>query len=158
MNKAEYIKKYSEEAYSKILQRSRERSRDFHTQYPEESLRRIQNWKVKNPEKVKVNNQEISHKGGKYYESALKYRTMGIPGEKNAIRCKHRAQYTPYKKIIDPEGLTQIHHEWLLDTADYRGIALVEANQHMHGYIDAIQILEGEITLLTEKGNKREIK
>ena len=147
MNKAEYIKKYGEGAYSKILQRSR----DFHTQYHEESLKQKRDWRAANPEKAKVVNREISRKGGKYYESALKYRTMGIPGEKNAIRCKHRAQYTPYKKIIDPEGLTQIHHEWLLDTADYRGIALVEVNQHMHGYIDVIQILEGEITVLTEK-------
>lgn len=148
MDKEEYIKKYGEAAYGKILQRSR----DFHMQHHEESLRQKRDWKATNPEKAKATNREISRKGGKYYESALKYRTTGIPGEKNTIRCKHRAQYTPYKKIIDPECLTQIHHEWLLGTANYRGVALVETDNHLHGFIDIIQILEGKITLFTEAG------
>ena len=152
MNKAEYIKKYGEVAYDKILQRSR----NFHTQYHEQSLKQKRDWRAANPEKAKAVNREISRKGGKYYESALKYRTMGIPGEKNAIRCKHRAYYIAYKKIIDPEGLTQIHHQWLPGTADYTGVALVEANQHLLGYIDVIQILEGKITILTEKEIREE--
>lgn len=36
-------------------------------------------------------------------------------------------------------------------TAKYTDVALVESNPHQYGYIDVIQILEGKITLLTEK-------
>ena len=32
----------------------------------------------------------------------------------------------------------------------YRGLALVEADQHTHGFIDVIKILDGEITIFTE--------
>ena len=74
----------------------------------------------------------------------------GLPHAKGLIRWKHGKYYAPYKKIIDTENLTQLHHEWIPGTADYRGTALVEADSHMHGFIDVIQILEGEITLLTE--------
>ena len=73
---------------------------------------------------------------------------MGWDKKKDLIRGRHRRYYTPYKQIIAPES--QLHHEWIPMTAEYRGVALVEANQHLHGYIDVIQILEGEIMLLTE--------
>ena len=73
----------------------------------------------------------------------------GIPHEKELIRQKHSRKWTLYKKIIAPES--QQHHQWLPGTADYIGVALVEKDQHMHGYIDVIQILEGEITLFTEE-------
>jgi hypothetical protein len=35
-------------------------------------------------------------------------------------------------------------------TAEHRGVALVEADQHMRGFVDVIEILEGEIRLPTE--------
>ena len=106
-------------------------------------------WRVANPEKVKATNQETQRKGGKHYERNIQYRMVGLPHEKRLVRGKHNRYWTPYKQIIAPES--QIHHEWIPETADYRGVALVEKEQHMHGYIDVIQILEGEITLLTEE-------
>ena len=60
----------------------------------------------------------------------------------------HGNLWRKYKNIIAPES--QIHHEWIPGTANYRGVALVEADQHMHGIVDVIEILEGKITLLTE--------
>jgi hypothetical protein len=62
---------------------------------------------------------------------------------------KHAHQYKPYKDSIAPDS--QIHHEWVPETAEYRGVALVEAEQHMHGFVDVIEILAGKITLLTEE-------
>lgn len=73
----------------------------------------------------------------------------GIPHEKELVRQKHGNLYRPYKKIIAPES--QLHHQWVPGTAEYTGVALVEAKPHQYGYIDVIQILEGEITLLTEE-------
>ena len=120
------------------------------SQPPRESKRRSREWGLKHPEKVKANNHEICHKGGKYYEKRLKYDSTGIRHERNLVRSKHKQRYRPYKKIIDPRGLTQIHHQWQPETADYTGVALVEKDQHQYGFIDVIQILEGKITLLTE--------
>lgn len=80
----------------------------------------------------------------------------GNQGERNKIRMKHANQYRPFKQIIAPDS--QIHHEWIPETAEFRGVALVEKDQHMHGFIDVIKILEGKITLLSEKEIKGGIK
>ena len=117
--------------------------------HPEERKRRSREWALKHPEKVKANNHEMCHKGGKYYEQRLKYDSAGIRHERNLVRSKHKQRYRPYKKIIAPDSV--LHHEWLPNTANYQGVALVEKDQHQHGFIDVIQILEGEITLLTEE-------
>jgi hypothetical protein len=79
----------------------------------------------------------------------LEYNRTGIPGEKTRIRYKHGREWKPYKDIIAPDS--QIHHEWVPETAEYRGVALVEKDAHMHGFVDVIEILDGEITLLTEE-------
>jgi hypothetical protein len=88
----------------------------------------------------------------------LKDNRTGLQGARNKIRGRHSHEYKPYKAIIAPES--QLHHEWLPDSPEYRGLALVEADPHMHGFVDVIEILDGEITLLTEeevrKGKKRE--
>jgi hypothetical protein len=62
---------------------------------------------------------------------------------------RHGYYWRPYKNIIAPGS--QLHHNWIPGTADYTGLALVEADQHMRGFIEVIQILEGKITLFTEK-------
>ena len=62
---------------------------------------------------------------------------------------KHAKQYKPCKAIIATDS--QLHHEWIPKTAEYRGLALVEKDQHMHGFVDVIKILDGKITLLTEE-------
>ena len=134
MRKEEIIERYGEEEYGKILEHNR-------------------TWQANNPDKIKAYNAElhpeICRKGGEYYEKNLEYNRTGLRGERNSIRQKHAKLYHPYKRIIAPES--QLHHEWIPDTANYRGMALVEADQHMQGYIDVIQILEGKITLLTEE-------
>ena len=114
----------------------------------ETHLQQMRKWREDNPEQIKINSQEANRKGGKYYAVKQRYLSTGIQYFRTSIRRKHRDSYRRYKQIIAPES--QIHHEWIPGTADYRGTALVEADSHMHGFIDVIQILEGEITLLTE--------
>ena len=107
---------------------------------------------VHNPVNKEAKNAEVNRKGGKYHETVLRYRSSGVPLLKCKIRSLHNSIYRKYKRIIDPLGLTQIHHEYLNDgTANFRGVALVEVVQHQHGIIDVIQILEGQITLFTDK-------
>ena len=129
MKKEEIIRRYGEEEYRGRLENNRQ-------------------WQAVNPERVKVNNQESCQKGGKHYEATLKWHTTGLSGEREKVRKRHGYRYRQYKKIIAPDS--QLHHEWIPETANYRGMALVEADQHMHGFIDVIQILEGKITVFTE--------
>ena len=133
MKKGEFIERYGEEKYKEHIEAT------------------IQ-WQRDNPELARDNNKRSSEewcqKDGKYYEKQRNYQMSGLSHEKRLIRGIHAQRWRPFKQIIAPES--QIHHEWLPGTADYRGAALVEADSHMHGFIDVIQILEGEITLLTE--------
>ena len=146
MKKKEYIRKYGEAAYEKMQQQKR----DWCSTHPEALAEHGRVWRETNPEEAKAWSYKHSRKGGKYYEQDRKRGMNGIPHEKRLVRGKHNRYWTPFKRIIAPES--QIHHEWVLGTADYQGVALVEADQHMHGFIDVIQILEGEITLLAEAG------
>lgn len=134
MEKEERIGRYGEATYEKWLQQSR----GWNAQ-----------WREANPDKVAANNQEANRKGGKYYKKHLKHEHIGLRGERNKIRTKHANRYRPFKQIIAPNS--QIHHEWIPNTAEYAGVALVEKDQHMHGYVDVIKILDGKITLFTEK-------
>ena len=145
LNKEEYIKRFSLEAWEKKLQRSREGKRE----HPEKGRKCLRLWRLDNPQKAKEINYNLCHKDGKYYEVAYNHVKTGIPYEKKIIRNKHSKWWRAYKRIIAPDS--QVHHEWIANTSEYRGIALVETNQHLHGFIDVIQILEGEITLLTEE-------
>lgn len=153
MRQEEYIKRYGEGAYEKKLQQRR----DWYKEHSEQKGETDRLWRLNHPEEVKATNQtknqvtnpEINRKGGKYYEKMRKYFSTGIPYERALIRTRHANRYRSYKNIIAPES--QIHHEWIPNTSNYRGMALVEKEQHMHGFVDVIQILEGEITLLTEE-------
>ena len=144
MKKDEYIKEYGEAAYEKMLQQNR----DWNKKNCERARETSKLWAATNPEKTIAHNREVSHKGGKYYERHQKYFSTGLPHEKNLVRKKHGYLYRPYKRIIAPDS--QLHHEWSPGTADYTGVALVEKDAHIHGFVDVIRILEGEITLLTE--------
>ena len=130
MKKEEFIRRCGKVAYEKQLQQRREYS-------------------AAHRKEAKARLQEQCRKGGKYYEQQKAYNMRGLQHERRLVRVKHRGEWAPFKRIIAPDS--QIHHEWIHETADYRGVALVEADQHMHGYIDVIQILDGEITLLTEE-------
>jgi len=139
--KAEIIEKYGEDAYKRQLAQQAA----YNT-----------TWRAANPGLVTAgnakSNPELCHKGGKYYEKKRIYQITGIQHLKELVRGRHQRLYKNFKRIVDPLGLTQIHHEYLNDgTANYQGVALVEKNQHLHGIIDVIQILEGKITLFTEK-------
>lgn len=89
-------------------------------------------------------------KGSIYYERTRAYHMTGIQHERDKIRARHRHKWGKYKRIIAPNS--QLHHAWHHDSVEYDGVALVEKDAHQHGIIDVIQILEGEITLLSEKG------
>lgn len=144
MEKKEFIERYGKVAYKKWQQQKR----DWNKEHPQEARERTRLWMLDHPEEVKANDKE-KRKGGKYYGRQRKYFSTGIPHEKELVRRKHRNKWTLYKQIIAPES--QIHHEWILNTSDFGGVALVGKDQHIHGFIDVIQILEGEITLFTEE-------
>ena len=170
MNKEDYIAKYGEAAYAK-MQAQRDAWAKAHPEeiaasqktwadvHPDEVRAQSKAWREAHPEEAKATHAEQSHKGGKHYERYLQYNRTGLRGERNSIRNKHSNKYRQYKRIIDLSGVSQIHHEWIPGTAEYTGVALVEADQHMYGFVDVIEILEGKITLLTEaevkKGGKR---
>jgi hypothetical protein len=149
MKKVDFIAQYGEEAYEKQLEQNRERNEKYREEHPEEAKAYTKKYNEAHPEQLKANSQEQDRKGGKRYDKHLKDNRTGLQGDKNKIRRKHAKQYKPYKDIIAPES--QIHHEWVPQTDEYRGVALVEAEAHMHGFVDVIEILDGKITLLTEE-------
>ena len=157
LKKSEIVERYGEAAWERVLARNRAGKK----KYREKNRETNKKYREANPEQVEKIRLEQARKGGKYYEQRLEHQRTGIPGEKEKIRAKHGAQYRPLKKIIAPES--QIHHEWIPKTAEYRGLALVEKDPHQYGIIDVIQILDGKITLLTEEDvkngeKKKEVK
>ena len=156
MKKEECIAKYGEEAWQKLL----EKRQAYYKEHKEEAVAYSKKYNEEHPEETKANQHEANRKGGKRYAEKIEYQTTGIQGERHRIRIKHADKYRPFKNIIAPES--QIHHEWVPQTAEYRGVALVEADAHMHGFVDVIQILDGKITLLTEEevknGKKQKAK
>lgn len=128
--KEEFIARYGEAAWARLLTRNRR-------------------WQEANPEKVESIRRDQCRKGGKRYQKRLEYESSGLTGERNKVRRKHRHIWEEYKKIIAPDS--QIHHEWIPETPNYKGVALVETDQHMHGIIKVIQILEGAIKVFTER-------
>lgn len=129
MNKADFIKKYGKEKYEKQQEQT-------------------QDWRTTHPERALISTQKRHRKDGEDYEKTKLYGMNKLRHARELIRIKHRQKWRKFKRILAPES--QLHHEWIPKTADYRGMALVEANQHTHGYIDVIQILEGKIILFTE--------
>ena len=134
MKKEDFVKLYGEAAYEKL----KEQMRSWRKEHPEEVIASNQR-----------NNPEQNRKGGRRYAKKLEYEQTGLRGERNRIRRMHANRWWQYKNTIAPES--QLHHQWRPESADYDGVALVEKDQHQHGIIDVIQILDGEITLLTEE-------
>lgn len=145
MKKEEIIERYGEEEYNRQL----EQKRAYREAHKEEANARNKKYAEEHPEQVIAKGQEQCRKGGKYYDKTLEDNRTGLRGQRNHVRERHRRQYRPFKNIIAPDS--QLHHEWVPETAEYRGVALVEADQHMHGIVDVIEILDGKITLLTEE-------
>lgn len=130
MKKKDHIKKYGKEAYDLMRKQSRE-------------------WHHEHQDRARAFNRECNRKGGKYYEKALAYQNTGLLRERRSVRARGRHHFGKLKRFFAQES--QIHHQWIPGTAEYTGMALVEKNQHMHGIIDVICVLDGEITLLTEE-------
>lgn len=59
--------------------------------------------------------------------------------DRNKIRQAHNAKWGRSKNL-------DCHHEWIGDTAEYTGAALVEREAHRHGRINVVVILKGAIT------------
>jgi hypothetical protein len=149
--------KYGIEAYERRLARRREwgrqlpggekqRSQERRDANPEQSREYDRAWAERNPDKVKAKGREVSRKDGKYYAKKKIYKQTGISGERERVRMRDRYKYG---KLMDLSGL-EIHHIWKDGTAEYTGIALVEAKAHRRGKIKVIKVLEGEIELFSE--------
>lgn len=145
MKRKERIAKYGEDAYAKVLVQERKR----YWENREKVLDSRREWRDEYPEESSKGSRNQSRKGGKYYAHAQVYESTGLRAERRRIRGGHARKWRQFKNLIAPES--QVHHEWIPDTSNYNGVALVEKNQHMHGYIDVIKVLEGKITLLSEK-------
>jgi hypothetical protein len=146
MKTEEFKKRYGEVLYQRKLKESRE----WNEAHQEQVKQHKKNFNGVHPEYIK----EYNRKGGVQYLKNLKYQREGLSGKRHHIRCTHGSKWRPYKNIIAP--LSQIHHEWIPGTADYRGVALVDADQHMYGFVDVIEVLEGKITVLREDKIKNE--
>ena len=130
MKKDEVIEKYGEKAWETQLAQTRA-------------------WLESHPGVVRETSNQLNRKGGQYYDKKLKYNRTGLPGDRKRLRSIHGNRWRKYKRFVAPGS--QLHHCWMCGTAKYRGLALVEANAHMHGFIDVIEVLEGQITLFTEE-------
>ena len=95
-----------------------------------------------------MNKEKHNRKGGAYYEKRLEYNRTRLQGERRDIRNKHNKLYRAIKQAT-PNSV--FHHEWKPGTAKYRGVALVDKEAHQNGIIKVIEVLEGEITIFTEK-------
>ena len=122
--------------------------KQWHAQHREEANSISQAWYAANQDKAKENSQEANRKGGKYYAHKQNYMKTGLQGERNIIRTKHQKQYYAIKQATSN---SVFHHEWIFGTARYRGVALVDKGAHENGIIKVIKVLEGKITLFTEK-------
>lgn len=164
MNKEEYIAKHGEAAYAEKLAQANAwnnahpdkvaaSSRKWSQAHLEKKAASHRKWEKERPEQAAAlraaSNAERSRKGGKHHDKNLEYNRTGLRGERAKVRHKDGRKWQDFKRIIAPDS--QLQHEWFPDTVDYRGLALVEADQHMHGFIDVIEVLEGKITLFTEK-------
>ena len=154
--KEDFIAKKGEEAYAKMLERrklwgesypggEKQRSQDRRDNNPEKARENDKAWRDRNPEKIIEKGRQVSRKDGKYYKKKLRYKQTGISGERERIRMRHNYKYQAIKKTKAIE--CELHHEWVVGTAKYRGVAFVEKEAHRHGVIKVIELLEGAITL-----------
>jgi hypothetical protein len=126
----------------------RELNRKWGNANLEKVQKRASKWRQEHPENI-LEWRRKQAKGGKFYLKRLEDQKTGLRGERNKLRHIHGRRWRLYKKIIAPES--QIHHEWIPGSAEYHGIALVEKNAHQYGTVDVIKILDGKITVFTEK-------
>lgn len=134
MKKQEMIDRYGEEWYNehrlepakKWVREHREEHAEYNRKYRQEHRE----------EKIKYQK--------KYW--GAKADPDSIPHKRQLIRARDNRRYNPIRQFWS-HLKTDIHHEWIPDTADYMFIALVERSKHQYGIIDPICILEGEVAV-----------
>lgn len=166
MKKEEYIKKYGVEKwleyiayqrdyYTKNIEKVREKNREYQREYQRK-------YYAENKEKVKErcreHIREYQHKyyadieiRGRVHEYMKKYCGSlsdhnSIPYRKSLIRQRDHHRFFSIKQFFQ-NLQTDIHHEWIPNTADYTFIALVERDKHRYNIIDPIVILEKKVVL-----------
>ena len=149
MKKREIIEEYGKQEYERRKEQNRKRTRLWREKNVERDRVSSRNWSLQHPAEVRKTHQNQSRKGGRFYVKKQLYDHIGLQGERNKIRSRDWRMWHTYKQIIAPDS--QLHHEWVPRTAEYNGLALVEKDQHQHGSIDVIEILDGEITVFTEQ-------
>jgi hypothetical protein len=126
---------------------------DYIAQYGEEKYQQklicAGKWRERNRDKIEAERAGRYRKGGKHYADIVAYFSKGLPRERKNVRSKHQSRWRPYKLIVAPESV--LHHQWRRDSAGYDCVALVEKKQHQYGIIEVIKVLEGRVTLFTEK-------
>lgn len=72
-----------------------------------------------------------------------------VQGDRRRIRDTHRRKYRPFKKILDPDGRTCLHHDWIEGTAAYSGVAIVDKDVHQkyHEFAPPLYLKDGKIVL-----------
>ena len=143
MKKEEFIKRYGQSKYEEMLEQRRGRTRKSYLEVQKE-------WRSANPEIIKFHHNNANRKGGTHYEQRLQKNREGLQGNRGRVRRIDGNRFRKYKPFFAKQS--QLHHEWIQGTAKYRGIALVEQDQHMHGIIDVFIVLEGAITIFDEHG------
>lgn len=142
MKKKEFIKRYGQSKYEEMLKQRRGRTRNSY-------LGKQKEWRDANPEVIKFHHAAANRKGGMHYEKRLRENREGLQGDRGRIRRIDGNRFRRYKPFFAKQS--QLHHEWIPGTAKYRGIALVEQEQHMRSIIDVFMVLEGEITVFNEQ-------
>ena len=70
-----------------------------------------------------------------------------LRGDRECVRREHGRKYRPFKKILDPEGLTCLHHNWIEGTSAYSGVAIVEKEIHerYHEFVQPLELKDDKI-------------
>ena len=70
------------------------------------------------------------------------YNNTGLQGLRNKIRGRDNRDKRIKWLRRGIVGVFQIHHEWIYESDNYKFSALVDADEHRHGIINPILILE----------------
>ena len=70
-------------------------------------------------------------------------------GDRQCVRVAHGRKYRPIKKILDPDGRTCLHYDWVDGTAAYSGVAIVDKDVHekYHELVPPLYLKDGKIVL-----------
>jgi hypothetical protein len=133
MKKEEFIRKKGTAAWEAQLAKSRRTQLRNRVNKAREAQEEFQ--KLHYSEQQEILRDMWKKREGHYSRSGL---PQNITAARNKIRQAHCAKW--------PSDVLDHHHEWIEDTAEYTGVALVEREAHRHGIINVVTLLEGVIT------------